>query len=48
MLRALMRVKTDIPDNEVNINRQDAIRNLSERIAISITVINVLDIGLNA
>ena len=45
MLRALMRVKTDIPDNEVNINRQDAIRNLSERIAISITVINVLDIG---
>ena len=48
MLRALMRVKTDIPDKEVNINRQDAIRNLSERIAISITVINVLDIGLNA
>lgn len=48
-MRALLKVSDiKIPDEQVVITRQDAVRFLSERINVSISVSNVLEIGLNA
>ena len=48
LLRAFLRISDKVEDDQVLITRQEAIRYLSEKIKIDVSVYQVLEIGMNA